>query len=331
MSDLIEVLKERPYECNFFQAVALLEEYFGSSGKDQDSVADGKVKFTADPGISFPSSDIHSFNYNSEGCVELYLSFMGLLGISSPLPQYFTAYGAVHSNEPCALTDFLNIFDHRLYTLFFRAWKKYRPIPTWAQTNNFELYKRIGLLSGFVEKSGFAAGRTGSETHSKSSVNSSMMAYAGLLSSVARNAAGLTEILTDSFKGVSVSIEQWASRWAKVTGLKQVGVDFQLGNDSMLGDRIYDRSGKINVILELTDKTMFEKYLPGSENIDRVRDLVVLYSPQPLAFDIEIRFKPSDLIPVVLGKNTAPLGISSSCGDASGSNTGYSITVPGRE
>lgn len=319
MSDLIEVLKERGYEFNFFQAVSLLEEYFESKSRDKDSVAGGRVRFAADPDIVFPSSDIHDVKNDPDNGVQLFLSFMGLLGISSPLPHYFTEYGAMHAKESNALTDFLNIFDHRIYTLFYRAWKKYRTVPTWAQSEDFEIYKRISSLAGFTSK------------NNDSSSGSSMTAYAGLLSSAAHNAAGLTEILTDCMLGVNVKIEQWAPRWARITGLQKLGVSFQLGNEAMLGDRIFDRSGKINVILELTDKEAFSKYLPGSGSIERVKEIVTLYSPQPLAFDIEVRFKPSDLIPVVLGKNTAPLGISSSCGEATEGAQGYSITITGRE
>lgn len=318
MSDLIKALTERCYEFEFFQAVSLLEEYFGCDGSDREAIAKGNVRFSADTGITFPASDIHNAISHGDAGVEMFLSFMGLLGISSPLPHYFTAYAAVHAKEATALIDFLNIFDHRMYSLFYRAWKKYRNIPTFAQADDFEMYNRIGCLSGFVKTS-------------QKSKSEYLKTYAGLLSGITHNAAGLEEILTDCFKGVKVDVVQWAERWAKVDGLKKVGFDFQLGNESMLGDRIYDRSGKINIILELTDKTMFDKYLPGSEHIEQVKEIVMIFAPQPLAFDIEVRFKPTDLIPVVLGSDTAPLGISSGCGDASGSSLGYSITIPGRE
>jgi type VI secretion system protein ImpH len=128
-----------------------------------------------------------------------------------------------------------------------------------------------------------------------------------------------------------VSVEQWSPRWAKVSNLQKLGVNFELGNEAMLGERIFDRSGKILVVLQLTDKNVFEKYLPGSENISRIKQIVQLFLSQPLAFDIEVCFTPADLIQVVLGKNTAPLGISSSCGTAVDQAEGYSITIPGRE
>ncbi|HMA64729.1 MAG TPA: type VI secretion system baseplate subunit TssG [Chitinispirillaceae bacterium] len=318
MSDLIKALTERCYEFDFFQAVSLLEEYFCCDGCDKETIAKGNVRFSADTGITFPASDIHDAKSHRDAGVEMFLSFMGLLGISSPLPHYFTAYAAVHAKDATALIDFLNIFDHRMYSLFYRAWKKYRNIPTFAQADNSDLYNRVGYLSGFVKTS-------------QKSKAEYLKTYAGLLSGITHNAAGLEEILTDCFKGVKVDVVQWAERWAKIEALKKIGFDFQLGHESMLGDRIYDRSGKINIVLELTDKTMFDKYLPGSENIEQVKEIVMIFAPQPLAFDIEVRFKPTDLIPVVLGSDTAPLGISSGCGDASGSSLGYSITIPGRE
>ena len=319
MSDLIELLKKKSHDFNFFQAVALLEEYYGNSVKDRDPLSNGRIKFSANPEISFPSSEIPLVKDHGEWGIELYLSFMGLLGISSPLPHYFTEHGARKSLEPCALTDFLNIFDHRLYTFFYRAWKKYRPVPTWAQNDQFDIYKRVAALAGL----------TGADD--PASKDSSLMAYAGLFAGVSHNASGLEEILTDCFNGVKATVEQWAPRWAKVSNLQKLGIDFALGNEAMLGERIFDRSGKILVVLKLTDSNEFEKYLPGSENISRVKDIVKLFSSQPLAFDIEVRFTPADLIQVVLGKDNTPLGISSSCGSAADQTEGYSITIPGRD
>lgn len=319
MSDLIELLKKKSFDFDFFQVVTLLEEYYGSSGKDRDPLATGRIKFSANPEISFPSCDIPSVKAHGDWGIELYLSFMGLLGISSPLPHYFTEYGARKNRESCALTDFLNVFDHRLYTFFYRAWKKYRPVPTWSQNDQFDIYKRVASLAGLLGND------------DASSRDSALMAYAGLFAGVSHNAAGLAEILTDCFSGVMVTVEQWSPRWAKVSNLQKLGIDFGLGNEAMLGERIFDRSGKILVVLKLTDKNVFEKYLPGSENISRIKEIVKLFSSQPLAFDIEVRFTPADLIQVVLGKDTAPLGISSSCGNAADQAEGYFITIPGRE
>ena len=96
MSDLIEQLLKNPREFDFFQAVALIEKY--QSDESPSLLQNGKVKFSPTIGLGFPSSDINAVDTNSVP-VQFLLSFMGLLGVSSPLPHYFTEYGLRFSDE----------------------------------------------------------------------------------------------------------------------------------------------------------------------------------------------------------------------------------------
>lgn len=317
MSDVIEFLESKGRNVAFFQAMSLLEEYFGERGNGVDPVVSGAVRFSANAEITFPSSDIASLKKRSGAGVEFFLSFMGLLGISSPLPHYFTEYGARHSLEPCALTDFLNIFDHRIYTLFYQAWKKYRPVPTYSQVDSFSLYKRMAQLAGWIGK------------EQSDSNNRCDLAYAGLFAGHSHSADALAEILADKFPGVEVKIEQWAPRWAKINTIRKLGENLVLGNNAMLSNRIYDRSGKIVVEISLSDSNSFEAFLPGSDNMNKIMAMVKLFSPEPLAFDVAVCFTPSALVPAVLGDMSARIGITAACGNVGDTGQSYSVTVAG--
>lgn len=313
MSDLIELLKSKYFNFDFFQAVALLEEYFGS----EVPLETGKVRFYADAGQKFPASDIASVQKSSSSKIKFYLSFMGLIGISSPLPQHYLDHALWNSKENCGLSSFLNIFDHRLYSLFYEAWKKYRPIPTWSKKNDFDFFNRIVAVSGL-------------NLDDQKSKDSLLLKYAGLFASVNRNADSLAEILTDCFSGTEVTIEQWAPRWANVVNKKELGRSITIGNGAMLGERIFDRSGKLLVHIDVSEKCELKDFLPDSANIKRIKEIVTLFSPQPLSFDIQLNFTSSNLIPVELGINSTQLGISSSCGSTENTKSIFSITIPGK-
>jgi type VI secretion system protein ImpH len=316
VSDLINVLQKKGSEFNFFQAMALLEEYFGGADTNHDSSATNKIKFTANPEICFPAGDISSIKKSNAEKIEFQLSFMGLIGVSSPLPNYFIEYGAEHSFEKAALTDFLNIFDNRIYNLFYLAWKKYRAVPSWRECGDYYLFNCASSIAGF-------------DALDLAPEDAMLLSYTGLFAGGPRNAEGLAEIIAGCLGGVKVFIEQWAPRWMKVNEIRKIGVNLCLSENSTLGERIFDRSGKFNVVLELCESDPLENFIPGSYAISQVKKIVKVFLPQPLAYEIQVKFAPASLIPVVLGVKSAGLGIGTACGNSKDKNGWYVISIPG--
>ncbi len=311
MSDLIELLKTRGLEFDFFQAVTLIEEYFAPEEMRTEGEKRTNVRFSANPDIGFPSSDIASVKEHDGWGVEFLLSFMGLLGISSPLPHYFTDYGAKHSEESSPLTDFINIFDHRIYSLFYHAYMKYRSVPTWSRHEDSDLHKRIAAFTGL---------------NSDDPVTNQLLSCAGLFAGVSRNADSLAEILSECL-GADIRIEQWVPRWAAVENCTRLGLNLVIGDDALLGERVFDRTGKIRIVISLEKGDDFESFLISSQKRESINSIVAIFSPQPLDFDIEIRFRASMLIPVQLGSDNAKMGISASCGTNSNEHECYSIII----
>jgi predicted component of type VI protein secretion system len=92
------------------------------------------VRFRAHVSHSFPPSEIVSFHLppksgESEAArpPEMVISFLGMIGPQGVLPQHYTqlVIDRVRRKDH-ALRDFLDIFHHRLVSLFYRAWEKYR-------------------------------------------------------------------------------------------------------------------------------------------------------------------------------------------------------------
>ena len=67
--------------------------------------------------LSFPASDIKKCSKDEHNNIIMELNFMGLYGVDSPLPHYFSEY--VHKSHNNCLADFLNIFNNRIYHLFY--------------------------------------------------------------------------------------------------------------------------------------------------------------------------------------------------------------------
>lgn len=316
MSDLISYLQKNHAQISYFQAVSILCEFYKTKYKDADPLTSGRIQLWPHIAFTFPGSDIASISSENGGeSVLMSLSFMGLLGISSPLPNYFTEYCLAHADDGEALSDFLTIFNHRLYALFYQSWQKYTAILRTFNGELFDIFEKIALL-GSIRKDPAAP-----DDWQK------MIAYVGLFCGSSRSAEGLKVIVSDYFDDIPVAITQWIGCWTEVDNLPMIGKDSILGINAIIGTHIYDRSGKFRIILGPLDKEIFGTFLHDSPNIKRLKQITNQYLSDALTFDIEVRLKPTALVPVILGADTAQLGIFSSCGPSRGTCDTYSILI----
>jgi len=122
-------LRKTPFAFEFFQAMRLLERLLpdclpvGGFGPPAAEVA----RLGVHPSLNFPASEIQSLQWEEGQAPFLRVNFMGLTGPQGPLPQWYTAtvLEQLRSGD-ATLRDFLDIFNHRSLSLFYRAWQKYR-------------------------------------------------------------------------------------------------------------------------------------------------------------------------------------------------------------
>jgi type VI secretion system protein ImpH len=310
MSDLVVELIKRGYEFDAFQLLASLEEYYGINAEDYGSWS-RLIRLSANQEIAFSCSDIEKV-VEDKGGLNIVFSFLGLLGISSPLPHYFTEYGAIHSQEKCALSDFLSIFDNRLYTLFFLAWKKCYPFP--LPKNDICMFLKCQYPVSVELKT-----------------EEVDLPYCfGLMAGVAGNIYCLIEMISDYCDGVKVYIEQWSSQWVNLDCLTKLGADMVLSDNIVLGDRIIDCSGKFTVILELDRLHSIRAYNSESGFISSIFKIIEAYIPQYLKYEIKVKFTSENLIAIILGSDNALLGIDSICGESRVKDEEYWIVFPGK-
>src|SRR5690606_35714064 len=121
---LIRRLLREPHRFDFFQAVRLLE--FMQPGREP--VGGGRaagreaVRFRSAHSLAFPASDVVEINPpRAEGDVpEMTVSFIGLAGANGPLPRPFAELVVERiARKDRGLRDFLDIFHHRLISLFY--------------------------------------------------------------------------------------------------------------------------------------------------------------------------------------------------------------------
>jgi type VI secretion system protein ImpH len=297
MADIKEYLEREACRLNFFGAVSMLEELFAREG-GTDPITAGYIQFEPDVSLSFPPSDIVSIERQGDRYL-FKLSFMGLTGISSPLPVYFSEYIVTHEAEAEALFDFLTIFNHRLYTLFYWAWKKYRLEHAIARIAHDPLLRCIAALSGIPAATGLTADTI------------RLLAYAG-------------------FGAIPVQVKEFMPRWAPMSSPTRLGRNAGLGTDAALGTLKYDTSGKFRVRIGPVSRELFESFLPNEDNYATVKRLVEGYMSDLLDYDIEVLLQIVDLVPVALGRDEARLGETAALGEPRGVSEVKSLVLEGR-
>lgn len=132
-ADLIVRAAKHPGEAEVFQLVRLILEAGRRAGQARAQIGgDARpiqepVRFRAAAGMGFPSVELVEASLKGLGEAELTVAFMGLTGPSGVLPDHYSdlVVQRRRARDP-ALADFLDLFNHRAISLFYRAWAKPR-------------------------------------------------------------------------------------------------------------------------------------------------------------------------------------------------------------
>ncbi len=311
------------YRYDFFQAVRLLQRMgpgralVGRGGPPRSEA----VRFAAHVSLSFPPSAVHEVRRptTDRPVPVMVQAFLGLTGPSGVLPRHYTELlyrleREARTPEKHALRDWLDLFNHRLVSLFYRAWEKYRfYIPfergdTGDEPDPFlqSLFSLIGLglppLRGRLRVAGPEA--TGARELARID-DLVLLHYGGLLAHHPRCASGLEAILQDYF-GIATRIEPFVGRWLRLERPSQTRLGDELGNNQLgtsavAGDRVWDRQSKFRVRLGPLSYPQFLEFLPDPTPIPErkafflLAHLVRLYADPGLDFEVQLVLKAQDV------------------------------------
>jgi type VI secretion system protein ImpH len=270
---------------DFFQAMRLLEEYV--------ETLENAPRLAVRPheGLGFPATDVRGLEVsgNAPQALKLIVNFLGLYGVDSPLPAYFTtASDGGPGQETPALRDFLDIFNARVYALFYEALKKYRQ-PSY-----------LACLAGL-----------GAPAPDATVSVSELVPFAGVIRAPVRNAEGLARLVADRFPGIPVTIVENVPRWIALQSRPRLGSGtnaMSLGGNALLGANILDVSGRFRIVLGPVGWEQFERLRPRGSDAAALGDIVRLYAPDFLDYEIELCIKSTDLPETRLGGSANRMG-----------------------
>jgi type VI secretion system protein ImpH len=297
---LERALAEEPFRFEFFQAVWLLERLLGNrvpAGKFAKP-GDEAARFGAHNTVSFPASEIQSLEWREGAPPLLRVNFMGLTGPLGVLPLYYTQLLAERARvRDTAARDFLDIFNHRIVSLFYQAWEKYR------FTVEFERGGRDRLAQHLLDFIGL--GTAGLEER-QAVPDYSLIYYAGLLAQSPRSATALERLIEDYFE-VPVKVEQFAGAWYKLepsmqTRMEERGDDSDaLGVGAVVGDEIWDEQARVRISIGPLTLSQYQDFLPTGTAYEPLRALVRFFSNDALDFEVRLVLAREEVPPCELG------------------------------
>jgi len=182
--------------------------------------------------------------------------------------------------------DFLDIFHHRLISLFYRCWCKYRyPIEFEHGKDDLitpRLFSLICLGSpALVQATGLPDSWR-------------LLHFAGLFHHQPHSASDLERILSDYFDGLPVEVEECIGRWVPIRQeqMPELGRrNCRLGVDCSIGKRVFGRMTSFRVWIGPCDHERMLDFLPDQDDHKALRHIVDLFLNDPLEFDIGLRVR----------------------------------------
>jgi type VI secretion system protein ImpH len=299
LSLLERALLEEPNSFEFFTAVRVLERLrpgrstVGGYGDPSEEA----VHFSVNNSLAFPASEIQSLEPADGQAARMKVNFMGLTGPQGVLPYVYTQLVTQRLQaKDTALAAFLDLFHHRIISLFFRAWEKHR------FTRRFERDGSDPLTEHMLDLGGLGLEN---DQRLEDVPAQSLAGYAGLLGPETRSAVALEQLISDYF-GVNASVEQLLGGWYPVHVQDQCALDedtlsSELGHGSLVGDEVWDPQARVRVRIGPLTRTQFESFLPTGPAYKALRTLVRLFGHDQFEFEAQLVLETIDVPGVELG------------------------------
>lgn len=342
-----QLLFSEGHAFHFFQAIRLLEKLspqrkpIGRLFKPSEEV----VRVRSHVSLNFPPSEVYEISKPASEELPATMSvwFMGLTGVNGVMPLHYAERIISHEwerrNHPerYALRDWLDMFNHRLISLFYRAWEKYRfyiayergearqpeppsadpgpeailPEPREPDPFTRCLFGLIGLgiqpLRGRLQVTA-PRGRVLARID-----DLALLRFSGFLSHRPRCATSLAALLRSYF-GVPVEVRQFQGRWLWIdrTGqsrLGDVGGNNRMGVNLVAGERVWDVQSKFRLRLGPLGYKQFSDIIPDRRPVAERKaffllcHLTRLYVGVEMDFDVQVVLRAAEVPECQLGSS----------------------------
>jgi type VI secretion system protein ImpH len=220
------------------------------------------------------------------------VSFMGAIGPLGVLPHQYTEVVMDRARyQDTTLWRFLDIFNHRMISLFYRVWEKYHFPIAYERTGEDDfttyLFDLIGLgTNGLRGKLSFK--------------DQGLLFYSGLIAQRPHSATAIGAIVADYFVAPA-NVVQFPGEWLKLgDNVTRLGnANSQLGSSTIAGNRVWSDQSKFRLRIGPVSLKKFNSFLPIGAAYKPLTDMVRLLTGLEFEYDVQL----------VLNREEVPLSV----------------------
>lgn len=282
---LLNELEREPWRFNFLQTLRELECCFPEHPRVASSAkaADQPIRFGQAASMIFAPAELAELQRRDAGREPLLLvHFLGLLGPNGPLPLHLTDYARerLRNHDDPTFARFLDLFNHRMLGLFYRAWAQAQPTVSFDRPEQHRFGMYLGALQG--------TGTPGCVERDDMS-DLLRLHFTGHLGCQTKHAEGLRSLLA-SFLQRPIQIQEFVGHWLTLPEdchwrLGESVDNSALGQTTTIGGRVWDQQCKFRVRIGPLPLADYLRLLPGGDNLNAVRAIVRNYVGDQLAWD----------------------------------------------
>ena len=296
----LDELRRAPERFTLFAALRAIEQAHADRPRLGESrkAADDAVRIMQPPHLYFAPADVVAFDADDASVPRLEQLGFGVFGPNGALPLHLTelAHARMHQFADPALSDFVNAFQHRFASLFYRAWANADPCTSFDRqgSDSFRLY--LGALIGIGPERA---------RERDSVIDYAKLSRLGLFGPQTRSAATLEQILAGYFE-LPVEVAPFAGAWLDIPSAAwcRIGGErehAQLGTGATLGRSTWQCQSRFEILLGPLRIGQFVSFLPGARALDQLKALVRLFTNEEWSWHVRLLLEPEDLPPIQLG------------------------------
>jgi type VI secretion system protein ImpH len=255
------------------------------------------------------------------------VNFLGLTGPSGVLPRPYTERLMVETRGPerAALQDWLDLFNHRFTSLFYRAWEKYHFYLPYERGEAFQrdpdtfsrcLFSFVGIgfrshrnrlrVASAEARPNVIGGEremAGRDKELARLDDLPFLRFGGFFAHRPRCALSL-EIFLRVYLQLDVKVHQFEGQWLHLNAESQTSAgvrNSRLGQEVLVGDRIWDVQSKVRICLGPLNYLQFLDLLPDQTPVKRrkriflLAQLIRIYVGAEIDIEFQLLLKKADI------------------------------------
>lgn len=297
-SGVVHHLLAEPYRYQFAQAVRILLCWLRRQNVSHAQAFGQVLRFKNSLSLSFPASEIEQLTLDDNEQLSLTPTFMRFLGVGGTLPLHHSERIAAYrlSSKDAGVSAFLDIFSHRMISLHYQAWEKYRiesALETRAQDEQLPL---LMALAGVRRTALPSRGEADTVTQDVAAW------YAGLLRCRPVSAQAIGPVLAE-YCGVPISLQQFVGGWDYLEKNRRSllgSANFTLARGATIGLRLWRQDMRVCLHIGPLDPVGLQRFLPRSTGAAALAKMLALFGVPDLQYEVRLILSPPCITPLLL-------------------------------